>query len=171
MQTVCSFFYQHGHTANVNWNCRSSYAVKWIIRQFVLTTWWRHQMETISALLAFCAWNSPVTGEFPPEMPVTWRFDVFLEVCLNKRLRKQSRGWWFEMPSRSLWRHCNEFLLFGDIGLYQALVFYPMICGVFRCCFYKMICLSYSHTNFIVNIPTTVYCVGSYRYFNKLDMK
>ena len=28
-----------------------------------------------------------------------------------KRLRKQWRGWWFETPSRSLWRHCNELLL------------------------------------------------------------
>ena len=28
-------------------------------------SWWRHQMETFSALQAFCAGNSPVTGEFP----------------------------------------------------------------------------------------------------------
>ena len=28
-------------------------------------TWWRHQMETFSALLALFAGNSPVTGEFP----------------------------------------------------------------------------------------------------------
>ena len=28
-------------------------------------SWWRHQMETFSALLALCAGNSPVTGEFP----------------------------------------------------------------------------------------------------------
>ena len=28
-------------------------------------TWWRHQMETFSSLLALCAGNSPVTGEFP----------------------------------------------------------------------------------------------------------
>ena len=53
-----------------------------------LHAWWRHQMETFSALLAFCAGNSPVT-------------------CLNKRLSKQWWDWWFEMPSRSLWRHCN----------------------------------------------------------------
>ena len=26
---------------------------------------------------------------------------------LNKRLSKQSWGWWFETPSRSLWRHRN----------------------------------------------------------------
>ena len=28
-------------------------------------SWWRHQMETFSALLAICAGNSPVPGEFP----------------------------------------------------------------------------------------------------------
>ena len=27
-----------------------------------LSVWWRHQMETFSALVAFCAGNSPVTG-------------------------------------------------------------------------------------------------------------
>ena len=25
-----------------------------------------------------------------------------------KRLGTQSLGWWFEMASRSLWRHCNQ---------------------------------------------------------------
>ena len=28
-------------------------------------SWWRHQMETFSTLLAICAGNSPVPGEFP----------------------------------------------------------------------------------------------------------
>ena len=70
-------------------------------------SWWRHQMETFSALLALCAGNSPVAGEFPAQRPVTWSFDVFFSLHLNKRLSKQSWGWWFEMPSRSLWRHCN----------------------------------------------------------------
>ena len=41
-------------------------------------TWQRHQMETSSALLAFCAGNSPVTGEFPAQRPVTRSFDFFL---------------------------------------------------------------------------------------------
>ena len=31
----------------------------------------------------------------------------FLWSALNKRLSKQSRGWWFETPLRLLWRHCN----------------------------------------------------------------
>ena len=73
------------------------------------TTWWHHQMATFSALQAICAGNSPVTGEFPAQRPVTRSFDIFLDLHLNKRLSKQSWGWWFEMPSRSLWRHCNEF--------------------------------------------------------------
>ena len=38
--------------------------------------WWRHQMETFSALLTLCAGNSSVTGEFPAQRPVKWRFDV-----------------------------------------------------------------------------------------------
>ena len=48
--------------------------------------WWRHQMETFSALLAICAGNSPVPGEFPVQRPVTRSFDVFLHLRLNKRL-------------------------------------------------------------------------------------
>ena len=70
--------------------------------------WWRHQMETFSALLALCAGNSPVTGEFPSQRPVTRSFDVFFDLHLNKRLSKQWWGWWFETPSRLLERHCNE---------------------------------------------------------------
>ena len=73
-------------------------------------TWWHHQMETFSALLAICAGNSPVTGEFPTQRPVTWSFDVFFDLCLNKRLSKQSWSWWFQMPSRPLWCHCNVWL-------------------------------------------------------------
>ena len=64
-------------------------------------------METFSSLLALCVGNSPVTGEFPAQKPVTQSFDVFFDLPLNKRLNKQSWGWWFETPSRSLWRHCN----------------------------------------------------------------
>ena len=64
-------------------------------------------METFSASLAFCAGNSPVTGEFPAQRPVTQSFDVIFDLRLNKRLREQWWGWWFETPSRSFWRQCN----------------------------------------------------------------
>ena len=44
-------------------------------------------METISVLLALSARNSPVTGEFPSQRPVTQSFDVFFDLRLNKGLR------------------------------------------------------------------------------------
>ena len=47
-------------------------------------------METFSALLAICAGNSAVTGEFPAQRPVTWSLDVFFDLRPNKRLGKQS---------------------------------------------------------------------------------
>ena len=62
-------------------------------------------------LLAIRAGNSPVTGEFRAQRPVTRSFDVFLDLRLNKRLSKQSWSWWSETPSTSLWRHCNVFTL------------------------------------------------------------
>ena len=64
-------------------------------RYYTPYSWWRHQIETFSALLAICAGNSPVTGEFPTQRPVTRSFDVFFDLRLNKRLSKQSWGWWF----------------------------------------------------------------------------
>ena len=62
-------------------------------------------MKIFSVLLALCAGNSPVTGEFPSQRPVMRSFDAFLDLRLNKGLSKQSRRRWFEAPSRSLWRH------------------------------------------------------------------
>ena len=69
--------------------------------------WWRHQMETFSALPALCAAISPVSGEFPAQRPVTRSFDVFFDLRPNKRLSKQSWCWSFETLSSQLWRHCN----------------------------------------------------------------
>ena len=43
--------------------------------------------------------------------PIEQSFNVFSDLwcvlCLNKWLSKQLRGWWFEPPLGSLWRHCN----------------------------------------------------------------
>ena len=43
-------------------------------------SWWRHQMETFSALLTLCAGNSPVSCEFPSQRSVTRSLDVSL-IC------------------------------------------------------------------------------------------
>ena len=95
----------------------------------------RSQKNTLSSYIAICFlnWLSfvqkihddvikwkhflrywPLCREFtghrwiPPQRPVTWSFDVFFDLHPNKRLNKQSRGWWFETPSRPLWRNCND---------------------------------------------------------------
>ena len=73
--------------------------------------WWCQPMETFSTLLAISVGNSPVTGEFHAQSPVTRSFDVFFDLHLNKRLSKQSWVCWLEMPSCSLWRHCNEWVV------------------------------------------------------------
>ena len=64
-------------------------------------------MGTFSALLAICAGNSPVPGEFHAQRPVTRSFDVFFDLRLNKSLSRQSWGWRFETLSRPLWRQSN----------------------------------------------------------------
>ena len=42
-------------------------------------------------------------GEFPRQRPVTRSFDIYFDLRPNIRLSKQSWGWWFETPSRTLW--------------------------------------------------------------------
>ena len=110
----------------------------------------RHQMETFSALPALCAGNSPVTGELPAQRPVTQSFDVFFDLRLNKRLSKQSWGWWFETPSYSLWRHGS--VVFGSnfgvwvmcklmkiMSLMTEQIVYkrPLLTTLIKCFFYK----------------------------------
>ena len=71
-----------------------------------------HSMMTSSNGNIF-ALQAILCGEFtghrwiPAQRPVTRGFDVFFDLRLNKRLRKQSWCWWFETLSRPLWRYCN----------------------------------------------------------------
>ena len=95
-----------------DWNiavpCKLTRGQTWVtLGKGICFAWWRHQMETFSALLTLCAAIPPVTGGYPSQRPVTRSFDVFFDLRLNKRLSKQSRRRWFETPSRSLWHHCN----------------------------------------------------------------
>ena len=61
----------------------------------------------VTRLLALCARNSPVTGEFRTQRPVTRSLDVSFDLRLNKYLSKQWRRRWVQTSSRSLWRHCD----------------------------------------------------------------
>ena len=83
-------------------------------------SWWRHQMEAFSASLAFVRGihrspvNSPGKGQRG--------FDAFFDLRMNKRLSKQSWGWWFETQSRPLWRHCNAKGIFWWILLKRPVI-------------------------------------------------
>ena len=55
-------------------------------------------METVSALLALCARNSLVTGEFPAQSPVTRSFDVFFDL-------RRINGWASNCEAGDLRRH------------------------------------------------------------------
>ena len=61
-------------------------------------TWWRHQIETFRFV-------GPLRGELTGDRWIlrTKANDAELWCFLW-----QSFGWWFETPSRPLWRHCNE---------------------------------------------------------------
>ena len=110
----------------------------------IKTQWVKLIMMTSSngsVLLALCEGNSPVIGEFPSQRPVTRSADVFFDLCVNKRLSKHSRRWWFETPSHSLWRHCNVigrrckydwfqlhlFCFMTFMNLKFGLIFYPWL--------------------------------------------
>ena len=49
--------------------------------------WWRHQMETFSALLAICAGEFTGHRWITAQRPVTRSFEIFFHMRLNKRLR------------------------------------------------------------------------------------
>ena len=70
--------------------------------------------------------NSPHRGQ--------WRGALmfYLILALNKRLRKQSRRWWFETLSRPLWRHCND-----TPGLFVHHIIPRSLSGVA----YKLLCM------------------------------
>ena len=54
---------------------------------FAWMSWWRHQMETFSAILDICAGNSPVNGEFPAHKG-QWRGALMLSL-----IRTRINGW------------------------------------------------------------------------------
>ena len=76
--------------------------------------------------------TSPLCREFTGHrwIPRTKASDalMFSLICLNKQLWKQSWGWWFETPSLSLWRHCNERNWLIMASIYQHANWLPATC-------------------------------------------
>ena len=100
---------------------------------FMFIWWWRHQVETFSVLLAICAGNSPVPGEFPTQRPVTRCFDFSFDLRLNGWwLSKQWWGWWFETLSWPSWRHYNDVntCIWVSISIMTAFIYYCPVLGI-----------------------------------------
>ena len=89
--------------------CRAAW--KLLSRNIVIIT--KSSNGNISPLLAICAGNSQVPGEFTAQRPMTRTFDIFFDLRLNQWLRKQSWSWWFETLPRPLLRQCNDYVKFG----------------------------------------------------------
>ena len=114
-------------------------------------SWWRHQMETFSALLALCAGNSPVTAEFPSQWPMTRSFDVFF-ICawingwVNNRVAgdlRRRRAHYDVTVMKMIWFRC-VFML-EQIALHAS---------IFDCWNMKMHILK----------PSLDFCVNAYIY-------
>ena len=102
--TQCSYIVHWSIRNKIQWNFHLySGKTRSETRQFMMTS----SNGNIFRVTGLLCGDSPVTGEFPSQRPVTQSFDVFFYLRLNKQQSKQSWSWWFETPSRPLWRHCN----------------------------------------------------------------
>ena len=68
-----------------------------------------------------------MTGEFPSQRPVTRRFDVLFDLCLNRRLSKQSWSWWSCWTTGS-WRSCLSLEVVSSIPAGSTII-YRFLCG------------------------------------------
>ena len=73
-----------------------------VARAMLSWSWWRYQMEALSALLALCGGN-PSTKASDAEL---W---CFLWCAPEQTFEKKLRSRLFETPSNSLSRHCNDY--------------------------------------------------------------
>ena len=77
--------------------------------------WWRHCMETLSALLVLCEGNHGSPMESPHRGQVIRNLDVFFVVSFNKLLNKWSS--WDTMTP--MWRHCHAFWIWSYNPLFE----------------------------------------------------
>ena len=98
---IALYFIKNGqgcftHRGRANWPtlCRRKlqmHFLQWEYMAVKSLTWWHHQMETFFALLSLCAGNSPVTGEFPSQRPVT-QTSMFSLICAWTNANNRDAG-------------------------------------------------------------------------------
>ena len=90
-----------------------------------------HQMETFSALLGLCAGNSPITGVFPSQRPVTQSLDFFIWAWKN--------GWVNIRNAGDLRHHRAHY----DVTVMNILQIYIMVLA-HCCCLFPFCCHTYT---------------------------
>ena len=78
----------------LSWKCMTT---RWIQ---IHISWWRHQMETFSALLV----NSPHRGQ--------WRRALIFSLICARIIGWVNNREAGDLPSRLFWRHCNVFVIY-----------------------------------------------------------
>ena len=98
----------HNHWSTIGW-CRGN---KWLSHRWHYAKLARSMITSSNGNIF--RFTGHLCGEFTSHrwIPFTKasdaELDVFFDLCLYKRLSKQSRRRWFETSSRSLWCHCND---------------------------------------------------------------
>ena len=82
----------------------------------------------------------------------------FFDLRLNKRLSKQSQGWWFETPSCPLWRHCNEY---GRYCMYSRLFTCLMVMDQIRVyrILLRILIISHQHATHLCNKQNIIFYI------------
>ena len=105
--------------------------------------------------------NSPHKGQ--------WRGALmfFFYLRLNKRLRKQSWGWWFETPSRPSWHHRNGKLAIAlpSTRISQSLIAFESL--IHQKLSQKLL---WRHTNDYTNDPNIYFGVALINYTKMLHL-
>ena len=107
MGVLCIQYYVWNHWQKI------FHEVFFVHVSYMKLSWWLHQIETFSALVAFCAGNSPVTSKFPAQRPVTRSFDIFFDLRLNKRLSKNREAG----DMRHHRAHYDVIVIMGNVGV------------------------------------------------------
>ena len=110
-------------------------------------------METFSALLAISARNSPASGEFPTQRPVTRSCDVFFDLCLNKRFSR-------EAGDLRRYRAHYDVTVMHNIQSYEQL---KMISNQIFFTKSMLCCVNYINPGYGLSLVDTLWNASSYR--------
>ena len=95
-----------------------------MVKLLTCISWWRHQMETFSALLVICAGNSPVTGEFPHKGQ--WRENLMFSLVCT-----WTNSWANNEDAGDFRRHCAHY---GVIVIYLQEQLHGFFLSMSKCC-------------------------------------